>query len=211
MFPSSYLQHPFLILNLLLGCLHPYFPLKKHFLRKRMWKILIWLTSVLAEMEKVPRNKLNMKRMLTMEDQWQLVGCDVSIISEENDRKIGWQWQGIEEPEMRMKLPRDQVVRAKRRGLWRLWLKILQTTTPLTCLLLLLLNQIFLTSCLGIPSFFFNRSKQSWANLSINSYLQFFFNLSLILIFLYLLVQFIITVQRDVGYRISEYSQGKFA
>jgi len=38
-------------------------------------------------------------------------------------------------------------------------------------------------------------------------YLQFFFNLSLILIFLYLLVQFIITVQRDVGYRISEYSQ----
>jgi len=38
-------------------------------------------------------------------------------------------------------------------------------------------------------------------------YLQFFFNLSLTLIFLYLLVQFIITVQRDVGYRISEYSQ----
>ncbi|KAH9487169.1 Nucleus export protein BRL1 [Psilocybe cubensis] len=38
-------------------------------------------------------------------------------------------------------------------------------------------------------------------------YLQFFFNLSLILIFLYLFVQFIITVQRDVGLRISEYSQ----
>ncbi|KAF5313265.1 hypothetical protein D9619_003310 [Psilocybe cf. subviscida] len=41
-------------------------------------------------------------------------------------------------------------------------------------------------------------------------YLQFFFNLSLILIFLYLCVQFIITVQRDVGHRISEYSQGKY-
>ncbi|KAF9560198.1 hypothetical protein CPC08DRAFT_636885 [Agrocybe pediades] len=38
-------------------------------------------------------------------------------------------------------------------------------------------------------------------------YLQFFFNLSLILIFLYLFVQFIITVQRDVQLRISEYSQ----
>ncbi|PPQ66767.1 hypothetical protein CVT26_009753 [Gymnopilus dilepis] len=38
-------------------------------------------------------------------------------------------------------------------------------------------------------------------------YLQFFFNLSLILIFLYLFVQFIITVQRDVALRISEYSQ----
>ncbi|KAF8807174.1 hypothetical protein BYT27DRAFT_7189257 [Phlegmacium glaucopus] len=38
-------------------------------------------------------------------------------------------------------------------------------------------------------------------------YLQFFFNLTLILIFLYLFVQFIITVQRDVGYRISEYSK----
>ncbi len=37
------------------------------------------------------------------------------------------------------------------------------------------------------------------------SYLQFFFNLSLILIFLYLFVQFIITVQRDVEHRISEF------
>ena len=56
----------------------------------------------------------------------------------------------------------------------------------------------------------FNRSKQTSSNLYINRYLQFFFNLSLILIFLYLLVQFIITVQRDVGHRIAEYSQGKF-
>ncbi|KAL1738633.1 hypothetical protein HDZ31DRAFT_16584, partial [Schizophyllum fasciatum] len=37
-------------------------------------------------------------------------------------------------------------------------------------------------------------------------YLQFFFNLSLILVFLYLLLQFILTVQRDVEQRISEYS-----
>jgi hypothetical protein len=37
-------------------------------------------------------------------------------------------------------------------------------------------------------------------------YLQFFFNLSLIILFLYLVVQFIITVQRDVEQRISEYS-----
>ncbi|KAI0706195.1 Di-sulfide bridge nucleocytoplasmic transport domain-containing protein [Cytidiella melzeri] len=37
-------------------------------------------------------------------------------------------------------------------------------------------------------------------------YLQFFFNLSLVLLFLYLLVQFILTVQRDVEHRISEYS-----
>ncbi|EMD41370.1 hypothetical protein CERSUDRAFT_89935 [Gelatoporia subvermispora B] len=37
-------------------------------------------------------------------------------------------------------------------------------------------------------------------------YLQFFFNLSLILVFLYLLIQFILTVQRDVEQRISEYS-----
>ncbi|KAK2462103.1 hypothetical protein APHAL10511_006566 [Amanita phalloides] len=37
-------------------------------------------------------------------------------------------------------------------------------------------------------------------------YLQFFFNLSLILLFLYLVVQFILTVQRDVEQRISEYS-----
>ncbi|TFY53504.1 hypothetical protein EVG20_g10082 [Dentipellis fragilis] len=37
-------------------------------------------------------------------------------------------------------------------------------------------------------------------------YLQFFFNLSLILLFLYLVLQFILTVQRDVEQRISEYS-----
>lgn len=40
------------------------------------------------------------------------------------------------------------------------------------------------------------------------SYLQVFFNLSLILVCLYLLVLFIITVQRDVEHRISEYSMG---
>jgi hypothetical protein len=39
-------------------------------------------------------------------------------------------------------------------------------------------------------------------------YLQFFFNLSLLLLFLYLVVQFIITIQRDVQHRVSEYSQG---
>ncbi|KII86452.1 hypothetical protein PLICRDRAFT_44048 [Plicaturopsis crispa FD-325 SS-3] len=37
-------------------------------------------------------------------------------------------------------------------------------------------------------------------------YLQFFFNLSLILVFLYLVLQFILTVQHDVEQRISEYS-----
>jgi hypothetical protein len=37
-------------------------------------------------------------------------------------------------------------------------------------------------------------------------YLQFFFNLALVLVFLYLLVQFILTVQRDVEHRISDYS-----
>ncbi|KAG9310297.1 nuclear membrane protein [Chiua virens] len=37
-------------------------------------------------------------------------------------------------------------------------------------------------------------------------YLQFFFNLVLVFLFLYLLVQFILTVQRDVEHRISEYS-----
>ncbi|KAL0065669.1 hypothetical protein AAF712_007310 [Marasmius tenuissimus] len=37
-------------------------------------------------------------------------------------------------------------------------------------------------------------------------YLQFFFNFSLVLIFFYLLIQFILTVQRDVEHRISEYS-----
>lgn len=39
-------------------------------------------------------------------------------------------------------------------------------------------------------------------------YLQFFFNLSLVLVFLYLVIQFILTVQRDVELRISEYSMG---
>lgn len=38
-------------------------------------------------------------------------------------------------------------------------------------------------------------------------YLQFFFNLSLVLLFLYLAFQFIVTIQRDVQHRISEYSQ----
>ena len=42
------------------------------------------------------------------------------------------------------------------------------------------------------------------------SYLQFFFNLALVLVFLYLLVQFILTVQRDVEHRISDYSMGMF-
>lgn len=42
----------------------------------------------------------------------------------------------------------------------------------------------------------------------IPSYLQFFFNLSLVLLFLYLVLQFIFTVQRDVEQRISEYSMG---
>jgi len=41
-------------------------------------------------------------------------------------------------------------------------------------------------------------------------YLQFLFNLSLILIFLYLFGQFILTVQKDVEHRIAEYQQGKF-
>jgi hypothetical protein len=41
-------------------------------------------------------------------------------------------------------------------------------------------------------------------------YLQFFFNLSLILVFLYLLLQFIVTVQRDLEHRISEYSMGTY-
>ncbi|KAJ8520361.1 hypothetical protein ONZ45_g2814 [Pleurotus djamor] len=40
----------------------------------------------------------------------------------------------------------------------------------------------------------------------LSGYLQFFFNLSLISLFLYLVVQFIWTVQRDVQERISEYS-----
>ncbi|EIM83324.1 uncharacterized protein STEHIDRAFT_83355 [Stereum hirsutum FP-91666 SS1] len=37
-------------------------------------------------------------------------------------------------------------------------------------------------------------------------YVQFLFNLSLLLMFLYLVVQFILTIQRDVQYRVSEYS-----
>ncbi|KAI0296658.1 Di-sulfide bridge nucleocytoplasmic transport domain-containing protein [Russula brevipes] len=37
-------------------------------------------------------------------------------------------------------------------------------------------------------------------------YLQFFFNSTLVLLFLYLLVQFVLTVQRDVEQRVSEYS-----
>jgi hypothetical protein len=43
-----------------------------------------------------------------------------------------------------------------------------------------------------------------------NRYLQFFFNFSLISLFLYLVVQFILTVQRDVEHRISEYSMGMY-
>ena len=45
-------------------------------------------------------------------------------------------------------------------------------------------------------------------DLSYNRYLQFFFNLCLISVFLYLVVLFILTVQRDVEQRISEYSMG---
>ncbi|KAI0252661.1 Di-sulfide bridge nucleocytoplasmic transport domain-containing protein [Lactifluus subvellereus] len=37
-------------------------------------------------------------------------------------------------------------------------------------------------------------------------YLQFFFNSALVLLFLYLLVQFVLTVQRDVEQRVAEYS-----
>ena len=39
-------------------------------------------------------------------------------------------------------------------------------------------------------------------------YLQFGFNFSLIVVFLYLLVQFIFTIQRDVAERIGEVSMG---
>jgi hypothetical protein len=39
-------------------------------------------------------------------------------------------------------------------------------------------------------------------------YLQFFFNLSLVLLFLCLVLQFILAFQRDVELRISEYSMG---
>lgn len=41
-----------------------------------------------------------------------------------------------------------------------------------------------------------------------SSYIQVFFNFSLILVCLYLLVLFILTVQRDVEHRVSEYSMG---
>lgn len=47
-----------------------------------------------------------------------------------------------------------------------------------------------------------------FSDMAAPSYLQFFFNLSLVLMFLYLLVQFILTVQRDVEHRISEYAMG---
>lgn len=46
--------------------------------------------------------------------------------------------------------------------------------------------------------------------LTSSRYLQFCFNLTLILLFLYLAVQFILTVQRDVEQRISEYSMGMY-
>jgi hypothetical protein len=42
----------------------------------------------------------------------------------------------------------------------------------------------------------------------VHSYLQVFFNLSLVLVFLYLLLQFILTVQRDVEQRIADHSLG---
>lgn len=45
-------------------------------------------------------------------------------------------------------------------------------------------------------------------DLVVHRYLQVFFNLCLILLFLYLVLQFIFTVQRDVEQRISEYSMG---
>lgn len=47
-----------------------------------------------------------------------------------------------------------------------------------------------------------------YANHVFPRYLQFFFNLFLVAVFLYLVVQFILTVQRDVEHRISEYSMG---
>lgn len=47
------------------------------------------------------------------------------------------------------------------------------------------------------------------SDVCIHSYLQFFFNSALVVLFLYLLVQFVLTVQRDVEQRISEYSMGK--
>ncbi|KAK7468461.1 hypothetical protein VKT23_002972 [Stygiomarasmius scandens] len=56
---------------------------------------------------------------------------------------------------------------------------------------------------LNMPSHTPSRSDTPYVLLG---YLQFFFNLSLIMVFLYLLLQFILTVQRDVEHRISEYS-----
>lgn len=49
-----------------------------------------------------------------------------------------------------------------------------------------------------------------FTELFMGSYVQFAFNLSLLLMFLYLVVQFILTIQRDVQYRVSEYSMGRF-
>ena len=51
-------------------------------------------------------------------------------------------------------------------------------------------------------------SNVEWIVTIVPSYLQFFFNLSLILVFLYLLIQFILTVQRDVEHKVAEYSMG---
>jgi len=42
----------------------------------------------------------------------------------------------------------------------------------------------------------------------LSRYLQFFFNLTLVLIFLYVVVQFIVTLQRDLQHRIAEETQG---
>jgi hypothetical protein len=49
----------------------------------------------------------------------------------------------------------------------------------------------------------------AYSDVCIHRYLQFFFNSALVVLFLYLLVQFVLTVQRDVEQRISEYSMGK--
>ncbi len=49
----------------------------------------------------------------------------------------------------------------------------------------------------------------TYSEVCTHRYLQFFFNSALVVLFLYLLVQFILTVQRDVEQRISEYSMGK--
>jgi hypothetical protein len=49
----------------------------------------------------------------------------------------------------------------------------------------------------------------AYSDVWMHRYLQFFFNSALVVLFLYLLVQFVLTVQRDVEQRISEYSMGK--